>query len=82
MLERWRGLLDHLGQRGCSCGATWTRSRTGTSCRRATTFANLLDVFLLEKALYEVAYELNNRPDWVRIPLSGIMKLLASRDSQ
>ena len=33
----------------------------------------LLDVFVLEKALYEVAYELNNRPHWVRIPLRGIL---------
>jgi maltose alpha-D-glucosyltransferase/alpha-amylase len=37
----------------------------------------LLDAYLLEKAVYEVAYELNNRPDWVRIPLAGIATLLA-----
>ncbi len=37
----------------------------------------LFDAFLLQKALYEVAYELNNRPDWVRIPLRGILGLLA-----
>jgi maltose alpha-D-glucosyltransferase/alpha-amylase len=36
----------------------------------------LLDAHLLEKALYEVAYELNNRPDWVRIPLRGVLELL------
>jgi maltose alpha-D-glucosyltransferase/alpha-amylase len=41
-------------------------------------FARLLDAFLLEKALYEVGYELNNRPDWVRIPLRGIRELLAT----
>jgi trehalose synthase-fused probable maltokinase len=35
----------------------------------------LFDAFLLQKALYEVAYELNNRPDWVRIPLHGILSL-------
>jgi len=35
----------------------------------------LLDAFLLQKALYEVAYELNNRPAWVRIPLRGILSL-------
>jgi trehalose synthase-fused probable maltokinase len=34
------------------------------------------DSFLLHKALYEVAYELNNRPDWVRIPLRGILSLI------
>ncbi len=38
-------------------------------------FRHLLDVFLLDKALYELVYELNNRPTWVRIPLSGILQL-------
>ena len=37
----------------------------------------LLDAFILQKALYEVAYEMNNRPDWVRIPLRGILSLVA-----
>ena len=37
----------------------------------------LLDFFLLEKALYEVAYELNHRPTWLRIPLRGIHEVLA-----
>ena len=36
----------------------------------------LFDAFVLQKALYEVAYELNNRPDWVRIPLRGILNLI------
>ncbi len=36
----------------------------------------LLDAFLLDKALYEVGYELNNRPDWVNIPLQGIIQML------
>lgn len=36
----------------------------------------LLDIFLLEKAAYELGYELNNRPTWVRIPLEGILQLL------
>jgi maltose alpha-D-glucosyltransferase/alpha-amylase len=36
----------------------------------------LLSVYLLEKALYELGYELNNRPDWVRIPLLGVLQLL------
>jgi maltose alpha-D-glucosyltransferase / alpha-amylase len=39
-------------------------------------FSGLLDAFVLAKALYELAYELNNRPDWVRIPLSGVTRLL------
>ena len=40
--------------------------------------ANLLRLHLLEKAIYELSYELNNRPDWVRIPLAGILSLLNS----
>ena len=50
---------------------------THTSLNRRTLLRLLLDAFLLEKAIYEVAYELNNRPDWVRIPLAGIATLLA-----
>ncbi len=36
----------------------------------------LLQIALLEKSLYELQYELNNRPDWVRIPLAGILASL------
>ncbi|HET7128078.1 MAG TPA: phosphotransferase [Gaiellaceae bacterium] len=36
----------------------------------------LLKVFELEKAVYELRYELNNRPDWVRIPVLGIARML------
>jgi maltose alpha-D-glucosyltransferase/alpha-amylase len=36
----------------------------------------LLDLYLLEKAVYELGYELNNRPDWVQIPVQGIQQLL------
>jgi maltose alpha-D-glucosyltransferase/alpha-amylase len=39
--------------------------------------ASLLDLFLIEKALYELKYEMNNRPDWMRIPLRGLEELLA-----
>ncbi|MEO8737818.1 MAG: maltose alpha-D-glucosyltransferase [Edaphobacter sp.] len=35
----------------------------------------LLNAYLLEKSLYELLYELNNRPAWVRIPLAGILAL-------
>jgi trehalose synthase-fused probable maltokinase len=38
----------------------------------------LLSVFELEKAVYELRYELNNRPDWVAIPVAGIVRLLES----
>ncbi len=39
-------------------------------------FRKLLDAYILDKALYELLYELNNRPAWVGIPLMGISALL------
>jgi maltokinase len=36
----------------------------------------LLSVFELEKAVYELNYEINNRPDWVGIPVASILRLL------
>jgi len=38
--------------------------------------SSLLSVYLLEKSIYELGYELNNRPDWVKLPLRGILQLL------
>jgi maltokinase len=41
----------------------------------------LLAIFELEKAVYELRYEINNRPDWVRIPVAGIERLLEEEAS-
>jgi maltose alpha-D-glucosyltransferase/alpha-amylase len=76
-LEPWADLW----QRGTS--ATFLRAYRKTAGEAAflprgeRAFAALLDAFMLDKAFYELAYELNNRPDWVRIPLRGIVALLA-----
>ena len=42
----------------------------------AKTTQDILDLFILEKALYEVIYEVANRPDWVAIPLNGMLRLV------
>ncbi len=36
----------------------------------------LLEIHLLEKAIYEISYELNHRPDWVSIPVLGVLQIL------
>ncbi|HSO07362.1 MAG TPA: maltose alpha-D-glucosyltransferase [Pelomicrobium sp.] len=40
----------------------------------------LLNLFLLEKALYELRYELDNRPQWLVIPIRGLLDLLQTKD--
>ncbi len=43
---------------------------------------SLVELFILEKALYEVHYELDNRPDWVGIPVKGILDLLEEPEGE
>jgi len=43
---------------------------------------NLLNALLLEKAVYELSYELNNRPDWVVIPIRGIKFILRRQSDE
>ena len=38
---------------------------------------DLLNFFLLEKAFYEIEYELSHRPDWLRVPLMGMLRILS-----
>jgi maltose alpha-D-glucosyltransferase/alpha-amylase len=42
----------------------------------------LLDLFLLEKAAYEVAYEAANRPDWIIVPIAGLARASARLTGQ
>jgi maltose alpha-D-glucosyltransferase/alpha-amylase len=41
---------------------------------------NMLRFFLLEKAFYEIEYELAHRPDWLRVALSGALRVLGERE--
>ncbi len=56
----------------------WRAATTGAVFRDPDPAAEraLLDAFLLEKALYEIRYEVNNRPTWLGIPLRGVLALL------
>jgi len=42
----------------------------------------LMEALLLEKCLYEIRYELNNRPDWVDIPIKGILSILEKQNDR
>ena len=75
-LEPWARLWER------STGAEFLRAYRATAQNAAFlpsaggSFRRLLAVHLLDKALNELSYELNNRPVWVRIPLMGILSLL------
>jgi len=75
LLEPW---ADTWSRWAADAFLTAYRSTVGASpmVPSGDAFVALLRAFVLEKALYELAYELNNRPDWVRIPLTGIRKLI------
>jgi maltose alpha-D-glucosyltransferase/alpha-amylase len=40
----------------------------------------MIEVFLLEKAVYELGYEMNNRPDWLVIPFKGLRSILEGNE--
>jgi maltose alpha-D-glucosyltransferase/alpha-amylase len=62
--------------------ATFLKAYLGTSGSASSVpqsreeLAVLLDAYVITKAIYELGYELNNRPCWLRIPLQGVSKLL------
>jgi maltose alpha-D-glucosyltransferase / alpha-amylase len=74
-LEPWAKLWEH------SVSAEFLRAYQETAHGAKflplddSDFRRLLNVFIVDKALYEVLYELNARPDWVRIPLMGVLSL-------
>ena len=56
-----------------------TAGKAGFMPGDSTDLEVLLQVFLLEKVVYEIGYELNNRPDWLVIPFRGIKSILGVR---
>jgi maltose alpha-D-glucosyltransferase / alpha-amylase len=67
--DRWASAAFLRGYLAESAGASYLPS--GREELRT-----LLDAYVIEKAVYEIRYELNNRPEWVGIPLRGVLELL------
>ena len=49
--------------------------------KSAEEFNLMLSVYVLEKAIYELGYELNNRPNWVDVPVAGILQIVKPEES-
>ena len=74
-------LAAYFAPSGGKAGAEAARSAPYLPATRAGADA-LLALFELEKLVYEVKYELQNRPDWADIPLGGLAHALASRGAE
>jgi maltose alpha-D-glucosyltransferase/alpha-amylase len=76
-LDGWRehSVAAFLGAYRQALGDTrlWPRSPADAD--------RLLDFFLLEKAFYEIEYELAHRPDWLRVPLAGTWRILSRSEA-
>jgi maltose alpha-D-glucosyltransferase/alpha-amylase len=86
LLEPWAGVWQRAISEAFTSGYLAAIAAGGTAARLFPDglsdpaapprwWTALVRAFVLDKALYELAYELNNRPDWVRIPLIGILQL-------
>ncbi|KQP33358.1 alpha-amylase [Methylobacterium sp. Leaf102] len=68
----WRGMIDAAFLDGYREAVSVSRA----AVTDAETESRLLKLCLLTKALYEVDYEANNRPDWIEIPARGVLTIL------
>jgi maltose alpha-D-glucosyltransferase/alpha-amylase len=74
-LEPWATLWERAAAAEFLCAYRAAAADGGFLPPDTGDFRRLLEAFLLDKALYELEYELNNRPAWVRIPLAGILSI-------
>lgn len=68
----WRGMIDAAFLDGYTTAVEGSRA----AVTDPETFGRLLRLSLLAKALYEIDYEVNNRPDWIEIPARGVLNIL------
>jgi maltose alpha-D-glucosyltransferase/alpha-amylase len=86
---------DEQGKLGAALGEWRDRATAAFLAAYRETMANrrlwptdpraagrLLNFFLLEKAFYEIEYELAHRPDWLRVPLKGMLRILSQEPSE
>jgi maltose alpha-D-glucosyltransferase/alpha-amylase len=76
-LREWAATWEHWVVRAFLTGYRTTLEGSSLVPDRED-WAAVLDAFVLDKAMYELSYEMNNRPDWIRIPLAGLASALQS----
>jgi maltose alpha-D-glucosyltransferase/alpha-amylase len=78
LLERWGEAWERLACRSFLAGYLEETLAQGASFLPASRelIDRMLAVFELDKAIYELNYEINNRPNWFKIPLKGIQRVI------
>ena len=76
IMEPWTNFWQSWASWAFLRGYLKTAENTSFIPRTLDEFKVMLDAFMMEKAVYELGYELNNRPEWLLIPLHGIASLL------
>jgi maltose alpha-D-glucosyltransferase/alpha-amylase len=76
LLEPWADTWQHWVSEAFRSGYRAAAAGSPILPDDDETFETCLSAFIVEKALYELGYELNNRQDWVQVPLAGLRKLL------
>jgi maltose alpha-D-glucosyltransferase / alpha-amylase len=78
-LERWADLwYRHMGSVFLHSYLKTTGSAAVFIPQNTEDLQIMIEAYLLDKAVYEIGYELNNRPSWVVIPVRGIKHILKS----
>jgi len=76
VLQNWAEVWQRWVSVACLDNYLKTIAETGLLPEDPAELDILLSAYLIEKALYELLYELNHRPDWVVIPILGLLDLL------
>ncbi len=75
-LQGWANAIHRLFSAAYLNGYRESVSESSVVPEDQSHFRLLLDALIVEKAAYELEYEVNNRPDWIDIPLQGILNTL------
>jgi maltose alpha-D-glucosyltransferase/alpha-amylase len=75
-LEPWARLWSKLASAAFLASYRTAAAGAAFLPQDSNTFGRLLDAFQVDKAFYELGYELDHRPTWARIPLLGLLALV------
>ena len=67
---------------GVACGTPIAYLLSRSGFRGRAVLSALLDLFLLQKTLYEISYEAANRPSWLSVPVRGMLDLLGRAETR